>query len=122
MKKLMIVDDNASIRDILSMSLADNSRLSIIEAKSGVEAVEMALKEMPDLIFMDIMMPGDFDGIEATKRIKNNPITKDLKIIMLTAMGQQSDIENGLKAGADDYFVKPFSPNELAQKVEEVLG
>lgn len=122
MKKLMIVDDNASIRDILSMSLADNSRFSIIEATSGVEAVEMALKEMPSLIFMDIMMPGDFDGIEATKRIKNNPITKDLKIIMLTAMGQQSDIENGLKAGADDYVIKPFSPKELVQKVEEVLG
>ena len=82
----------------------------------------MALEELPELIFMDIMMPGEFDGLEATKRIKSSPKTKDTKIVMLTAMGQQSDIDRGFEAGADDYFAKPFSPLELIKKIDEVLG
>ena len=122
MKKLMIVDDNASIREILNVSLRDSDAYTIIEAVSGEEAVKMALEELPELIFMDIMMPGEFDGLEATKRIKSSPKTKDTKIVMLTAMGQQSDIDRGFEAGADDYFAKPFSPLELIKKIDEVLG
>jgi len=118
----MIVDDNANIREILNVSLRDLDEYTIIEAVSGEEAVKMALQEMPELIFMDIMMPGEFNGLEATKRIRSNPKTKDIKIVMLTAMGQQSDIDSGFMAGADDYFVKPFSPLELTQKIDEVLG
>jgi two-component system phosphate regulon response regulator PhoB len=122
MKKLLIVDDNASIREILRMSLRDDNRFSIIEAASGEEAVEIALREIPRLILMDIMMPGKFNGIEATRVIKSDPSTKDIKIVILSAMGQQSDIETGLKSGADDYFIKPFSPYELVNKIDEVLG
>jgi two-component system phosphate regulon response regulator PhoB len=122
MKKLLIVDDNASIREILGMSLRDDNRFSIIEATSGEEAVEIALREMPKLILMDIMMPGKLNGIEATRVIKSDPSAKDIKIVILSAMGQQSDIEAGLKSGADDYFIKPFSPYELVNKIDEVLG
>lgn len=121
MKKLLIVDDNDNIREIITVTLRDLGKFEIIEAKSGEEAVKVALEEMPELIFMDIMMPGEFDGLEATKRIKNDPKTKDTKIVMLTAMGQQSDIDDGIKAGADDYFIKPFSPMALMKKVDEVL-
>ncbi|MZH02524.1 MAG: response regulator [Nitrospinae bacterium] len=122
MKKILIVDDNESIRNILNISLNNNCNLSIIEATSGPDAVEIALKEAPDLIFMDIMMPGNYDGIQATKRIKQNIKTKDIKVILLTALGREIDIENGFKSGADGYFVKPFSPSELVGKVDELLG
>ena len=71
---------------------------------------------------MDIMMPGGMDGPEATRRLKNDPETKDSYILILTAMGQQVDKEKGFEAGADDYFAKPFSPLDLLKKVEEVLG
>ncbi len=78
--------------------------------------------EKPDLIIMDIMMPGGIDGLEATRIIKNDPDTKNCKIIVLSAKGQEIDKEKGAEAGADDYFVKPFSPLDLIKKVEEVLG
>jgi two-component system alkaline phosphatase synthesis response regulator PhoP len=71
---------------------------------------------------MDIMMPGEMDGLEATRLLKSDPDTKDCPIVMLTAKGQKSDIEKGFAAGAEGYFVKPFSPLELIKKVEEVLG
>ncbi|MBT5549234.1 MAG: response regulator [Nitrospina sp.] len=122
MKKIMVVDDNASIRYVLRASLGDLKEYKIVEAVSGEEAVEMALEVMPELIFMDVVMPGQLDGLEATKKLKNNPRTKDIKVVMLTAMRQKSDIDSGFMAGADDYFAKPFSPMELVKKVDEVLG
>ena len=67
------------------------------------------------------MRPGDIDGLEATRMLKNDPETKDIYIIMLTAKGQKADYEKGFDAGADDYFVKPFSPLELIRKIEEAL-
>ena len=70
----------------------------------------------------DIMMPEGMDGLEATRILKNDPETKDCPIIMLTGKGQKTDIKIGLEAGADDYFVKPFSPLGLIKKVEQVLG
>ncbi|GAI82366.1 unnamed protein product, partial [marine sediment metagenome] len=75
-----------------------------------------------DLIIMDIMMPGGMDGLEATRILKNGPETKECQIVMLTAKGQSIDSEKGFEAGADVYFVKPFSPLELIKKVEEVLN
>lgn len=121
MKKLMIVDDNPGIREVLNMTFRDLGDFQILLAGSGMEAVEMALKEIPELIFMDIMMPGEIDGLEATRRIKNDPKSSHIKIIILTAKGQQNDIDEGYKAGADDYFIKPFSPTALMRKVDEIL-
>jgi len=85
-------------------------------------AVDIAKAEKPDLIMMDIMMPGDIDGLEATRIIKSDPETKDCIVIILTAKGQETDKEAGFAAGADGYFIKPFSPLELMRKVDEVLG
>ncbi len=121
MKKILIVDDLIEIRELVGVTLrSDDYR--VIQAESGEKAIEIARAEKPDLIIMDIMMPGEIDGLEAIRVIKNDPETKDCKIIVLSGKGQAVDIEEGSKAGADGYFVKPFSPLELIKKVEEVLG
>jgi two-component system phosphate regulon response regulator PhoB len=121
MKKVLIVDDHAEVRRLVEMTLRVGD-YKILQAQNGQEAIEAARKEKPDLIIMDIMMPGDIDGIEATRVLKNDPETKDSTIIMLTAKGQEFDKEKGLEAGADDYLTKPFSPLDLIKRVEEVLG
>ena len=121
MKKILIVDDRLEVRELVEVTLRVKD-YQILQASSGEVALEMVKAEKPDLILMDIMMPGGMDGLEATRTIKNNPETKDCTVIMLTAKGQQTDREKGLEAGADDYFVKPFSPLDLIKKVEEVLG
>lgn len=121
MKKILIVDDQSEVRRLVEMTLSVGD-YQVLQAKSGEEAVEIWKVEKPDLIIMDIMMPGDMDGLEATRALKNGPESKGCTIIMLTAKGQEADKEEGFKAGADDYFTKPFSPLELIRKVEEVLG
>ena len=121
MKKILIVDDQLEIRTLVEVTL-ESDDYQIFQAKSGGEAVEIAKSKKPDLIIMDIMMPGDIDGLEATRILKNDPRTSNCRIVLLTAKGQQYDIEEGYKAGAEDYFIKPFSPLELIKKVEEVLS
>ena len=121
MKKILIVDDRLEVRELVEVTLRVKD-YSILQASSGEAALETVKAEKPDLILMDIMMPGGMDGLEVTRIIKNDPETKDCTVIMLTAKGQQADREKGLEAGADDYFVKPFSPLDLIRKVEEVLG
>lgn len=121
MKKVLIVDDHAEVRRLVEMTLRVDD-YEILQAQNGKEAIEIARNNKPDLIIMDIMMPGNIDGLKATCILKDDPETKDIIIIMLTAKGQEFDKEKGLEAGADDYFTKPFSPLELIKKVEEVLG
>lgn len=120
MKKILIVDDQFEIRRLIEVTLRVDD-YEILQAENGEQAVEMARSKKPDLILMDIMMPGPIDGIEATRIIKNDPETKECAIVMLTAKGQQVDREKGEEVGADGYFVKPFDPLELIKKVEEVL-
>ena len=121
MKKLLIVDDEPGIRKLVNSTLR-LSGYQIFQAESGQKAIQIARAERPDLIIMDITMPGDIDGLEATHILKNDPETKGITIIILTARIQEADLEKGLKAGADDYFTKPFSPLALIKKMEEVLG
>ena len=121
MKKILIVDDQLEVRELVEVTMRVGD-YQILKAQSGEEAIDIVKTEKPELIIMDIMMPGGMDGLEATRILKNDPETKDCKIIMLTAKGQQSEKEKGIEAGADDYFVKPFSPLDLIRKVEEFLG
>jgi len=121
MKKILIVDDQMEVRELVEVTLRVDG-YEIFQAESGEKAIEIAKSEKPELIIMDIMMPGGMDGLEATQIIKNDPETEGCTVIMLTAKGQQADKEIGLKAGASDYFAKPFSPLDLMRKVEEVLG
>ena len=120
MKKILIVDDHKDIRNLVENTLKSD-RFVFLQAEKGEEAIDIALKIKPDLILMDIMMSEGIDGLEATRRLKRNPETKDSFIIMLSAKGKKEDYKNGFEAGADDYFEKPFSPLRLMNKVEEVL-
>jgi two-component system phosphate regulon response regulator PhoB len=120
MKKILIVDDQMEVRELVDVTLRA-SDVTILKAGSGEEAVKISRKEKPDLIIMDIMMPGKIDGIEATRILKSDEATRGITILILTAKGQKNDKEKGFAVGADGYFIKPFSPLELIKKVEEVL-
>ena len=122
MKKILIVDDQIEVRELEQVTL-EIGDYQILAAENGQEAVRIAQIEHPDIILMDIMMPGsDVDGLEACRQLKSDPATRDITIVMLSAKGQESDIDIGKAAGADDYFTKPFSPIALIEKVEEVMG
>ncbi len=121
MKKILIVDDQVEVRELVEVTLRVGD-YRILTASSGQECIDLVKVEKPELIIMDVMMPGGMDGVEATRILKSNPETKNCKIIVLTAKGQKVDVEKAFAAGADDYFVKPFSPLDLIHKVEEVLG
>lgn len=122
MKKILIVDDQIEVRELVQVTL-EIGDYQILTAENGQQALEIAHIEHPDIILMDIMMPGsEVDGLEACRRLKANSTTADIPIVMLSAKGQEGDIENGKIAGADDYFTKPFSPIALIEKVESVIG
>ena len=118
--RVMVVDDEPDIVKIVQISL-ELANYEIIEAYSGEECLEKLEKDRPpELILLDIMMPG-ISGYETCEKIRGNDKYKDVKIVMLTAKGQKGDAEEGLKAGADDYIIKPFDPYELIEQVKEIL-
>ena len=122
MKKILIVDDQPQIRELVAITLQLSS-YQILFAENGQQAIEIAQTEHPDVILLDVMLYGsDLDGLEVCRRLKKNPATENIPIVLLTAHGQMSDIEAGKAAGADDYFIKPFSPTALMKKIEAVLG
>jgi len=122
MKKILIVDDQIEVRELVEVTL-EIGDYQILSAENGQQAIEIAQAEHPDIILLDIMMPGsDVDGLEACRRLKADPATADITIVMLSAKGQESDLAAGKAAGANDYFTKPFSPIALIEKVEQVMG
>lgn len=121
MKKILIVDDVEEVRDLVEKTLRRKDR-QVFKAENGEKGVQLAIEEAPDVIMMDVMMPGAIDGIEATRILKQDPKTQSCKVILLTAKGQSIDRAKGQEAGADDYIVKPFSPLELMKKVDKILG
>lgn len=121
MKKILIVDDEPGIRELVEMTLGVDE-YEILKAENGQKAIEIAKSEKPDLTIMDVLMPGVVDGLQATRILKSDPETQKGTIIILSAMGEESEREQGLDAGADGYFTKPFSPLALIKKVEEVLA
>jgi len=122
MKKILIVDDQLEVRELVQVTL-EIGDYQILAAENGQQALEVAQAERPDIILLDIMMPGsNVDGLEVCRRLKNDPEMAHTTIVMLSAKGQESDIEAGRAAGADDYFTKPFSPIALIEKVEEAMS
>lgn len=117
--KILIAEDERDIRDLVAFSLRFGG-FDVVEASNGAEAVERTLSEKPDLILMDVRMP-KMTGYEACKILKSMDATKDLPVIFLSAKGQETEIQQGLEVGAEEYILKPFAPDELADKVREVL-
>jgi two-component system, OmpR family, phosphate regulon response regulator PhoB len=119
MKKLLIVDDCKEIRELVIATL-DTSEYRVYEAADAVKAIAVATVEKPDFIIMDVMLPGTINGIEATRIIKNNPLTSRCNVIVLTGQNDTSLQKEAIKAGAACYFIKPFSPLDLLQRVEDI--
>ncbi|OGW12974.1 MAG: DNA-binding response regulator [Nitrospinae bacterium RIFCSPLOWO2_12_39_16] len=117
--KILIVDDEEDILTLLEYNL-EKAGFKVISADDGPEAIELAKKEKPALIILDIMLPS-MEGTEVCKAIKRDDATSHIPIIMLTAKGEEVDRIVGLELGADDYITKPFSPRELVLRVKAVL-
>jgi two-component system, OmpR family, alkaline phosphatase synthesis response regulator PhoP len=120
LQKILVVDDEHNIRQILDFSL-DAEGFQVIGAADGEEAFETAVAQAPDLVILDVMMPRG-DGIEVCRRLKEDPRTKAVPVILLTACAARGDRERGLAAGADDYIIKPFSPQKVVDRVFALLG
>jgi CheY-like chemotaxis protein len=122
MKTILIADDQLAIRELVVVSLElENYRL--LTAENGEQAFKIACFEHPDLILLDVKMPGSpLDGLEVCQMLKSDPATKDIYIIIVSASGQKLDMETGKKVGADDYLIKPFSPQILLEKVGKAFS
>ena len=120
MQKILVCDDDANIRNIMDFSL-EAEGFQVVEAPDGDAALRLAVTEQPDLVLLDVMMPGN-DGLTVCRHLKENPATKHIPVLLLTARSSKADREAGLAAGADDYITKPFSPQRLVDKVTELLG
>ncbi len=116
---ILIVDDEEDIIELIKYNLK-NEGYSILKAQTGEQAIKIANRSHPDLIVLDLMLPG-IDGLEVTKYLKNNEQTNDIPIVMLTAKGEESDIVTGLELGASDYISKPFSPKVLIARIRAIL-
>ncbi|GAB6167725.1 response regulator [Clostridium carnis] len=119
MTKVLIVDDAAFMRMMIKDILQKNGFEVVGEASNGIEAVNLYKKENPDVVTMDITMP-DMDGIEAVKEIRS--FDAGAKIIMCSAMGQQSMVMDAIKAGAKDFIVKPFQADRVLEAIRKVIG
>jgi len=116
---ILVVDDEEDLLELLRFNLSGEG-FSVTCAATGEEALEKLKAGMPDLILLDLMLPG-IDGLEVARRLKTHSVTKEVPIIMLTAKGEEGDIVKGLEMGADDYITKPFSRKVLAARIRAVL-
>jgi DNA-binding response OmpR family regulator len=119
MVKILVAEDERDIRELIgfTLGLAD---FDVVLAQDGVEALEQASEERPDLILLDVRMPR-VSGYDVCRRLKENPSTSEIPIVFLSAKGQEREIEEGLDSGAVDYIVKPFAPDRLVDQVRDIL-
>lgn len=121
LKKILIVDDHVELRNLVGASLR-SEEYELIYAVNGVEGWYLLNEEHPDLVILDIMMPGIIDGLAVLRRLRAAPDLKECKVVLLSGKGQQEDLTEGFSAGADAYVVKPFSPRELVAVVASLLN
>jgi twitching motility two-component system response regulator PilH len=119
MSTILIVDDSATVREMVS-GILKKGGLNVIEAINGTEAQDKIQAQVPDLVVTDIVMP-EMNGYELCRWIKNNPISKDVPVIMCTSKGEDFDRYWGMKQGADAYIAKPFRPVELMKTIKQLL-
>jgi DNA-binding response OmpR family regulator len=117
---VLVADDDPDILDLVRYRL-ERSGYEVATARDGLEAVRLAGELAPSLAVLDVMMPS-LNGFEVTRRLREDPATREIPVILLTARAQESDVQEGFDAGADDYIRKPFSPRELSARVQAVLG
>jgi len=118
-QKILAVDDEEDILELFRFNLTKEG-FAVVCASSGEEALKSALSNRPDLILLDLLLPG-IDGLEVARRLKNDASTKEIPVIMVTAKGEEADIVTGLEVGAEDYITKPFSRKVLIARVRAVL-
>ena len=116
---ILVVEDELDILQLIAHNLK-SADFDVLTAQEGYEALSVAKNHLPQLIILDLMIPG-LDGFEVCKELKRSPVTKDIPVLMLTARGEEVDRIVGLELGADDYVVKPFSPRELILRVRAIL-
>ena len=118
-EKILVVDDEEDILQLVKYNLGRNGyRVACVA--SGEETLRVVRSERPDLVILDLMLPG-IDGLEVARRLKRDPVTQSIPIVMLTAKGEEADVVTGLEMGADDYVTKPFSPRVLVARVKAVI-
>jgi len=120
MAKILIAEDERDIRDLVAFTLRFAGH-EVVTATNGEEAVTTAAETNPDLILMEVRMPR-MTGYEACKVMKARADLKDIPIVFLTARGQESEIQQGLDAGAEEYLLKPFAPDQLTTRVKAILA
>ena len=120
MAKILIAEDERDIRDLIEFTLKYAGH-EVVKAANGAEAVELAPKEKPDLILLDVRMPR-MTGYEACRTLKSMDEVKAIPVIFLSAKGQQNEMDTGLDAGAYDYILKPFAPDQLTRRIAEILA
>lgn len=119
-RTVLVVDDEPFICRSLTFVLRKENYL-VLEARNGEEALAAIRQHKPDLVFLDVMMP-KLNGFQVTQQVRSDPTLDSVKIILLTAKGQESDREVGKTAGANDYMTKPFSPTKILDRARQMLG
>lgn len=118
--KILIVEDQPDIRKLIRMTL-EFEDYTLHEADNGSDGWQLAQTVRPALVLLDVMMPGELDGYQVCEKIKCDSTLRNTKVVLLTARGQQSDLDQGKKSGCDAYLTKPFSPLDLIGKIEGLL-
>lgn len=118
-ERILVVEDEKDIFELVRFNLAKEG-YDVSGARSGEEALKKISEQLPDLVVLDLMLPG-INGFSVAKKVKSDPESENLPIVMLTAKGENTDIVSGLEIGADDYIVKPFSPGVLVARIRAVL-
>jgi CheY-like chemotaxis protein len=119
MTQILIVDDHSDIRRLLAITLG--KEFELLEAEDGVGALDIIRRQHPRIVLLDVMMPGEMDGLQVLEAIKANPQNHDILVAMVTARGQAADSDDARRRGADAYFIKPFSPLQVVAWVREKL-
>jgi len=116
---ILVAEDERDIRELIVFTL-QLSGFNVVDVPNGQEAVDKALEINPDLILMDVRMP-KMTGYEACQALKGQEQTKDIPVVFLSAKGQETEVNTGLELGAEEYFLKPFAPDELTVRVNKIL-
>jgi DNA-binding response OmpR family regulator len=120
MARILIAEDERDIRDLIKFTLQFAGH-EVITTSNGEEAYQTTVKELPDLVLMDVRMPR-MDGYEACEQLKANDSTRDIPVVFLSAKGQEIEVKTGLSAGAEEYILKPFSPDQLTERITKILA